>query len=176
MVEGYNLHKTAGRHRVPVSVSNSVVNSSPEVIKQSDKFDEKSLDKYEADLVSKQISNEKQEVLGNTAAKMERTSSANVAETKQEKAKKIEKKVNISVKSVPVTFTYTDSIAKEVTFHGSWSSRFYKMVLEGNTWKFRTRLKPGDYSYYFRADGVVKTNLGPLNSSGENVISVSPIN
>jgi len=181
-IEGYNLIKTVSKHKKASAdkqeaVAVSAIDKNTSTYSQSGKIL----------LSSAKLSDSKTNQKKESAAAEKIKSPAPSSKTeKKEDQPKASQAVSLSpeqgreppapkkVRAVPVSFTFSDPQAKEVTFHGSWSGKAYAMKSDGNTWKFSTRLNPGEYAYHFRADGVRKVNPGPLNAAGDNIIKVSP--
>ena len=180
-IEGYNLAKTVSKYKKTSDNSQQVVASVAESASKS-KTQPSAKEASSSSKPADSKNNSKKE-LSETAKKVVVPSEKSAGEKEQPKAAQIsvlpseqgkEPPAPKKVKAVPVVFTYTDSQAKTVTFHGSWSGKAYEMRFDGNTWKFSTRLNPGEYAYHFRVDGVRKTNPGPVNAAGDNIIKVSP--
>ena len=170
-IEGYNLNKTLSRHKAPAG-------EKPAAVAIASRAQSGHGEKENA---SQQKTN------GKTLKNNGGADSAVNESAKQKKETEVSKDLASlpasqgkeppspkRAKAVPVTFTYTDSEAASVTFHGSWSGKAYEMNKKGDTWKIRLSLNPGEYAYHFRVDGVKKTNQGTVNAAGDNIIKVSP--
>lgn len=159
-MESFNLYKTVTKHNKPVGTK--IEESSKNVVGQ---------DSHPAKSQSPKKEEQRQDSQS-AARQTVQTPASSVSELPKTQGK--EPPAPKKVKAVQVKFTYSDSNASEVTFHGSWSGRSYQMSSKGGVWEFKAMLMPGEYAYHFRADGVKKVNPGPVNAAGDNIIKVSP--